>query len=396
MKQDREKYNKMNFDNVEITDQLIIEIFKDAKGKINANFRKILYKENFKKVLKYLDFRFEDSIDYREILYRIFNGILEAPKCPICGSPIPFKKQFYPKTCSIKCANKLIPITYKETCQRVYGVDNISKLDSIIKKKEETSFKKYGTCTPLLNPEVQEKIKETSQRLYGVDNPVTSEKAKEKRKQTYFKRFGVDHPMHSDKVKEKSKRTNQERYGVDNPFQYEEFKDKMKETWKSKYGVENSMQNKEVAEKVWNSRKLNGTLSTSKIEEDSYIWLCEEYGKENIERQYKDSRYPWHCDFHIKTLDLFIEIQGLWTHGKHPFDENNMDDLELLEELKSKTNGRDFYQAYINSWTNIDIIKRNTAKENKINFIEIFGSDFSKKYLMDTIINYFKQREVLI
>ena len=53
-------------------------------------------------------------------------------------------------------------------------------------------------------------------------------------------------------------------------------------------------------------------------------------------RQYKDSRYPYNCDFYIPCLDLFIEFQGYWTHGEHPFNPNDINDINRLNLMKYK------------------------------------------------------------
>ena len=59
--------------------------------------------------------------------------------------------------------------------------------------------------------------------------------------------------------------------------------------------------------------------------------------------------------------------------------ENN--DIEILNEWKSKSENSDFYKKAIYVWTEHDVKKRNIAKENKINYLEIFSCDF------DTCLN---------
>lgn len=102
----------------------------------------------------------------------------------------------------------------------------------------------------------------------------------------------------------------------------------------------------------------------------------------------KDPRYPWHCDFYIKSLDLFIEINGIWTHGPHPFDENNQEDLKLLEKWKIKSKISKFYKKAIDGWTIRDILKRKPVKENNLKYIEIFSRDFTKEFLLKIIKDY--------
>lgn len=90
---------------------------------------------------------------------------------------------------------------------------------------------------------------------------------------------------------------------------------------------------------LFNKKQYN----ISKIEEQVYQWLIEKFSTENVIRQYKEKRYPFCCDFYIKTFDLFIEINGNWTHGPHPFNDNNKEDLTLLEEWKSKSISSKYY-----------------------------------------------------
>ena len=48
------------------------------------------------------------------------------------------------------------------------------------------------------------------------------------------------------------------------------------------------------------------------------------FEKDDIIRQYYDKdRYPFNCDFYIKSKDLFIEYQGHPSHGYCPFNRNN-------------------------------------------------------------------------
>ena len=62
----------------------------------------------------------------------------------------------------------------------------------------------------------------------------------------------------------------------------------------------------------------------------------------------------------LKSLDLYIEYNGSWTHGKHPFDPTNKDDIEIVEKWKAKN--KKYYFIAINTWTKRDVNKRNVAK----------------------------------
>lgn len=91
-----------------------------------------------------------------------------------------------------------------------------------------------------------------------------------------------------------------------------------------------------ITNSIYKTKKKNHTFNTSKPEEESYNLLLHKYDKNDIIRQYKDERYPFSCDFYIKSLDLFIECNYHFTHGSHPFNADNIEDVKLLENIRSK------------------------------------------------------------
>lgn len=107
---------------------------------------------------------------------------------------------------------------------------------------------------------------------------------------------------------------------------------------------------------------------------------------DNISRQYKTKEYPFYCDFYIKPLNLYIEIQGYWAHGLHPFDKTNNDDIHKLEIWKEKSKNNVQYEKAINIWTVKDVLKREIAKQNNLNYLEIFSIDLQKA--IDIFENY--------
>lgn len=119
--------------------------------------------------------------------------------------------------------------------------------------------------------------------------------------------------------------------------------------------------------------KANGWFNTSKPEEELYKELCDRYGIDDVEHPYNDDpRYPFSCDFYIKSEDLFIELNRFWHHGPHPFDETNEEDIKLLETWKSKSDGSNQYSEAIKTWTVRDPLKIKTAKENNLNYKMIY------------------------
>lgn len=121
------------------------------------------------------------------------------------------------------------------------------------------------------------------------------------------------------------------------------------------------------------SKDLNKTWNTSKPEKFLYEKLIGEYGAENVKTQYNlDPRYPFRCDFYIVSEDLFIELQGTWMHGKHPFDINNPEDIDILEKWKEKAIDHPQYASAIEIWTHKDVMKREYALKNNLNIKFIY------------------------
>lgn len=130
-----------------------------------------------------------------------------------------------------------------------------------------------------------------------------------------------------------------------------------------------------VIEKRFNSMKANNHLNpyNSLFEKNIYFKLVAAYGVLDVIYQYYDKiRYPFKCDFYIKSEDLFIEVNGNWTHGSHPFNPNNGEDIKKKNEWIKKSKNSKYYKNAVYTWTDLDVRKINLAKNNKLNFIAIY------------------------
>ena len=114
----------------------------------------------------------------------------------------------------------------------------------------------------------------------------------------------------------------------------------------------------------------NGTEKSSKPEDQLYQVLCDQYGEDGVVRHYMEDRYPFECDFYIPSEDLFIELNRHPSHGGHPFDSNNPEDIRLLEELEAK--GDDWSRMIIDVWTRRDVRKFEIAKQNNLNYKVVY------------------------
>ena len=282
----------------------------------------------------------------------------------------------------------------KNTNLKKFGVEfplqQLKKENSeIYQKISQTCINKFGVDSPLKNKEVREKIKQTNIQKYGVDNLFKNDIIKEKIKQTNIQKYGVDYLFKSNIIKEKIKQTNIQKYGVDNPLKNKEIREKIKQTNIQKYGVDNPLKNKEIWKKSQDNRQIS---SKSKLENNFLNYLKLKYESDDIITQYKSKEYPYYCDFYIKSINLYIEIQGHWTHNDHPFDINNLNDQLIMDIWRTKSLSDKYYKNALNTWTIKDVEKRHTAIQNNLNYLEIFGKTDLNKYI-DIFENYIKNME---
>lgn len=272
-----------------------------------------------------------------------------------------------------------------ETLKERYGFCSPFELKEVREKIKKKNLEKFGVENPFSNREIQEKAKKTvKENNDGLG--ASSKKIKEKMKQTMIDKYGVDHNFklkeeqekaHSKESIEKIKRTNLERFGCECSVNNEEIQEKIKKNNLEKFGVEFSFQRKDVIEKREATKRKNHTFNVSKPEEEIFLRLKEKFGEENVLRQFKSEVYPFNCDFYIKSLDLYIELNFHWTHGKYKFDPLNEEDQKKKNLWISK--GTKFYFNAVKTWTKRDLKKFKIAKENHLNYLVFYGqNDFDQ------------------
>ena len=337
--------------------------------------------------------------------------------CKVCKKPTKFLSLMrgYSSHCSISCGVKdpEAQEKYKESCIKKYGKERASQSEEVKEKMRKTCLEKYGVENSFQLPEVREKSSNILKEKYGEKGPLGNDKIRKKSIATWEENYGVDNPSKAEKIKdkikskkdykvehEKSKQTCLEKYGVDNPIKDNKIKNKAKETCIEKYGVDNPLKSKEIREKIKQTKlekygnpnyhgvekidqvervrksnitkRKNGTFNTSETEEILYSKLINYFGENDVLRNYKSKVYPFLCDFYIKSLDLYIEGNFHWTHGKHWFDESNTEDINKVNNWKEKNTK--YYNIAINTWTKRDINKRKISKKNNLNYI-VFWSE---------------------
>lgn len=342
-----------------MTDQDVLNYcYIDSKNKIHDNIVKNKIPNMSIKMIQYLNNKFNDSESINESINRIKYNIIIRPTCKYCGKHVKYlRKNLYQDFCTCSCKQK-------------YWINQFEE--------------KTGLRSSLLLPNIKEKTQQTLLNKYGVDNVSKSSIIKEKKKQSFINHYGYENNFCNELILNKA---------IDNSHLLES-NIKRKNTCINKYGKETfletnkgkslsnshklkiskAVKSKEFQEKRFNTLSKNNTWNKSKIEELVYSELLKYFNSNDIIRQYKSKLYPFYCDFYIQSKDIYIEVQGSQFHHFKPFESTNEDLIELQKLIDLSKNHKQ-YLAIINTWTKYDVIKRNIARKNKLNYIEIFPKD---------------------
>ena len=297
-------------------------------------------------------------------------------------SVVPLMK--YVKKMSEISSSKEVRDKVKATSIERYGAEHWTKseegrkrlsemfsTDEVRKKRSEISSSQA----------VREKIIKTNMERYGVPYYWQSEEGRKRLKEL----------LSSDSVIEKTKRTNLERYGAETwqgsdigrkVLSSDRVLSKRKITSIKRYGADSwseseegraFLNSKDVLYRIHNTKLINRSYRKSIPENKLYSMLCDKFGSDDVVRQFRSKRYPFNCDFYIKSLDLFVELNAFWCHNGHWFDVDNENDLKLVDFWFNK--GTDFYQRAIYIWTISDVKKRLCAKENNLNYVVFWNDD---------------------
>lgn len=271
-------------------------------------------------------------------------------------------------------SKQLIAENRKNTCLDKYGVESTSQVTEFREKAKETMKREYGTENPMNVPEFKEKIKNTCLQKYGVDCVFKSKE------------------IH-DKCIENSRKSLIEKYGV--PYaswigRSEEYVSivSSKDSFRNFITENNLKTKKDICEalelsascaldyinkyEAWDLLDKN----VSQPEEDFYKYLCKKYGEEDIFREYnEDTRYPFRCDFYIKSIDTFVELNLYITHGIKPYAADDLECIKYLNIYKERAKTQSIYYSVIDNWTVRDVIKIKTAKDNNLKYIMYYKND---------------------
>ena len=287
---------------------------------------------------EYLKITFPEEIDklpFKQKLWHFLKDIYIIPKCKICGKSVSFETRKYQWGYHIYCSGDCA-MHDESIKQQVFNTKELLYGD-----------KNYNNKEKLINT----LSKRTDEEIRNITN---------KSKQTRL--LKNDGKYFSNESINKIKETTYNRYGADSFTKTQQFKEFI------------SAQQLSIQNKQYKTKKDNHSFNKSKIEKELENYFIE--NSINYISQYRSDEYPFSCDFYFPDSNYYIEVQGNWTHGQHPFDNTNIDDIEILNKWKSKSEKSKFYKNAIYVWTEHDVKKRNVAKENELNYLEIFSCDF--------------------
>lgn len=255
-------------------------------------------------------------------------------------------------------------------------------------KYKATSAKNFGSGHWTQSDFGKKYLKEifnTDEERKARSERAKSEGVRSKTQNTSLERYGTPYYWQNDdarvrlkgllnapEVIEKTKKTNLERYGC--------------ESWSSsdigKETLSKILSSNEVQEKMIVTRRLNGTVNSSKPEVIVNGELIEVFGKDNVVAQHRDAdRYPYKCDFYVKSIDIFIELNIFWMHGGAWYDPDNIEHQQKLQKWKSRVSDKKpMYKRAIYVWTENDPAKKKAAEENGLNYLVFWNNDLSDFY----------------
>ena len=297
-----------------------------------------------------------------------------------------------------------------------YGTDNPFKLDSFQEKAAQTREERYGARYTLADgsvfaEEARKKGQESLEPIRRAKRERTLARKKREREERQRERALYGHHRRclteEEKIVANERRiaTSQSRYGVDHPSQRMSFRQSVSQymtdpenqrriraktvaTHQERYGVayftqlpehrqeqSRRMSDPSHQRRILSTKRENGTLSTSSSE-DALYGLLVEYANQHdmtVVRQYRDEkRYPFAVDFYIPERDLFIELNGSWSHGGHWYEADREMDQRTVQTWLKKGKKSKYYRVALETWIKRDVRKREAARKAQLNYVTLW------------------------
>ena len=279
---------------------------------------------------------------------------------------------------SVYQIKNIIKVSNHRCIERWLLKNNIKKSPQLwTLKTKQTNLEKYGIPSTTLVPSIRQKQIDTCLKKYGVQYYLQSIDYKQ------YMNYLKNNSNYYELKALKTKQTNLEKYGVPSTTLVPSIRQKQIDTCLKKYGVNFFVQSQQYKDLYKNKEFIKNknikqyeTMKNNK----KFLWNSSKPEKEILNKllnlfpltiyQYTSDLYPFNCDFYIPEIDTYIEYQGFWTHGKEPYIGTD----EQKEKVKLwETKNTPQYKKAIKEWTHRDVLKRETAIKNNINYLEFFN-----------------------
>ena len=329
---------------------------------------------------EYMTSRYDDGVDnIQELGYRLIHNIEKRPVCEYCGKRVKFNKfeSAYNKYCCPSCnahANKE-SVKEKNKVHLEERRKDPVKWTEYLDKLSKAGKKTWANKTPEELEKISKEITEWNNSVWA--DPDKSAKRKKNMKKRWDKRKAEWTEEERQEFSEKASKRAHDAWERKSEEEKEQFRQKQRDAWERKSEEEKAAWwNSVVTAKEEKGIPLFPTRN-SEQETEVYEYLKSLYPLSK--RWYnKDPRYDkYECDIYVPEKDAFIECQFFKTHGKHPYDPTNKDDIEFAEKLKQDS----FCHYDYKTFTIRDPHKRKITKERNINFYEMWNvsaSDYEK------------------
>jgi len=314
----------------------------------------------------------KDCETFFEKIYCVKNKIDHRPKCKRChknnvsfGYNVNEGKNTYLTYCSKECSDNSYDRIQKskERVVEKYGVDNVSKAESVRQKISNNIKKAYQVN----GDDILSKREQTNQILYGANhwnaseegreylrnkqnNEVDLDRARERRKNTLMECYGVSH--HSLIGKDNDVMT----YLYDYNWLYDQYVTQQKtltEISKELGGIRYSWVQERL--KSFDIEPRNNTDSYSLAEQEIYDFLVES-GVSDLERGTRSLIPPYEVDIYSPSHMIAIEYNGLYWHSDK-FKDNH---YHKMKYEKCRKQGVQLITIFEDEWNEKHDIIKNT------------------------------------
>ena len=273
-----------------------------------------------------------------------------------------------------------------------HGTDNPFKLDEYQEKAAQTREERYGARYTMAEgsvfaDEARKKGRATRrsrERYTRVLTPDEIARRSARTAKTVRSRYGVDHVSQIPSARE-AQRQRAEQYG-------KQWAEKARQTSIERYGfpswtmreesrreISKRMSSARVQQQSLATKKRNATLATSSPEDALYELLVEyadQHGMTVVRQHRDEDRYPFAVDFYIPERDLFIELNGSWSHGGHWYEVDREMDQKTVQTWRKKGEKSQYYLNALGTWTERDVRKRVAARTAQLNYVTLWdGSE---------------------